>query len=273
MSAATSEQTTETEPSGMINWHRLFGLTLEDYFTGTGYAVEVEKELARKRQLLDILIIRAADRASAHALEAPCDGLEELRAHNLLTYKSLRESLDAWAIEELIGHYVNYRKAFAPQARDEDFALFAVATRQPRALLERLPATPLKPGVQRLAGIGRPVTLIVPRQVERAPRNALWELFSAETERVRDGARHYRWRTNDHLPILSTLYASYQQAGLSMSYTIDDFRRDLALEMLPQLTAEERLRGLPPEERLRGLSDEERARLRKLLKDELDTDD
>lgn len=28
-----------------------------------------------------------------------------------MTYKSLHESLDAWAIEELIGHYVNYRKA------------------------------------------------------------------------------------------------------------------------------------------------------------------
>ena len=26
----------------MINWHRLFGLTLADYFTGTAYQVEME---------------------------------------------------------------------------------------------------------------------------------------------------------------------------------------------------------------------------------------
>ena len=29
----------------MINRHRLFGLTLDDFFSGTGYAVELEKDL------------------------------------------------------------------------------------------------------------------------------------------------------------------------------------------------------------------------------------
>jgi hypothetical protein len=48
----------------MINWHRLFGLTLDDYFTGTGYAVELEKDLARKRQLLDVLVIREPEQAA-----------------------------------------------------------------------------------------------------------------------------------------------------------------------------------------------------------------
>ena len=76
----------------MINWHRLFGLTLADYFTGTSYQVEMEKELARKRQLLDIVIIRAG---GGPPLPEPCDGLEHLRPHNLLTYKSGREALDA----------------------------------------------------------------------------------------------------------------------------------------------------------------------------------
>ena len=52
-----------------------------------------------------------------------------------------------------------------------------------------------------------------------------------------------------------------------MSYTIEDFHRDIALKMLPQLPPEERLRGLPPEERLRGLPPEER--LRGLSKEEL----
>ena len=244
----------------MINWHRLFGLTLDDYFSGTGYAVELEKDLARKRQLLDVLIIRAPVDQAVRPLADPCDGLEGLRAHNLLTYKSLHESLDAWAIEELIGHYVNYRKAFAPETTTEAFGLYAVSTRHPRALFEQVPPTEVKPGVYRLAVIGRPVTVIVPRAVERAPRNALWELFSAEAERVAEGARDFHWQAADHLPILNELYHRYHEAGLCMSYTIEDFRRDVALEMLPELPPEERLRGLPPEERLRGLPPEERLR-------------
>lgn len=33
----------------MINWHRLFGLALIDYFTGTDYDVEVEVDVAHAR--------------------------------------------------------------------------------------------------------------------------------------------------------------------------------------------------------------------------------
>ena len=87
----------------MINWHRLFGLALSDYFTGTEYAVEMEKDLARKRQVLDILIIRG----QGQPLADPCDGLDALRPHNLVTYKSGQESLDAWAIEELTAKWVS----------------------------------------------------------------------------------------------------------------------------------------------------------------------
>ena len=250
----------------MINWHRLFGLTLDDYFIGTGYSVELEKDLARKRQLLDVLVIRGPEHSAVRPLPDPCDGLETLSPHNLLTYKSLHESLDAWAIEELIGHYVNYRKAFAPSDAPEAFGLFAVATRYPRALFAQTSATGVKPGVYRLEGIGRSITVIVPREVERAQRNALWELFSAEAERVAEGARNFRWQAADHLPILGELYQRYRDSGLSMSYTIEDFHRDIALKTLPKLPPEERLRGLPPEERLRGLPPEER--LRGLSKEE-----
>jgi hypothetical protein len=31
-------------------------------------------------------------------------------AHNLISFKSFQESLDAWSLKELVGHYVNYRK-------------------------------------------------------------------------------------------------------------------------------------------------------------------
>lgn len=54
--------------------------------------------------------------------------------------------------------------------------------------------------------------------------------------------------------IINRLIASYRQEGLVMPYTMNDFRKEVALEVMEELSPEERLRGLPPEERLRGLS-------------------
>ena len=75
--------------------------------------VEIEKDVARKRQVLDVVIVRG----TGEALVDPCDGLEDLRPHDLLTYKSGQERLDAWAIEELIGHYVTFNKSTNATAR------------------------------------------------------------------------------------------------------------------------------------------------------------
>ena len=43
-----------------------------------------------------------------------------------------------------------------------------------------------------------------------------------------------------------------------MAYTVEDFQRDVALEALPYLTPEERVKDLKPEERVKGLKPEER---------------
>ena len=84
------------------NWHRLFGLTLTDVFSDTPWRVELEKDLAMQRQLLDVVIIEQTA-LDGVTVELP-DGLDNLRAHNLLTYKSKQEPLDGWALDERIGH-------------------------------------------------------------------------------------------------------------------------------------------------------------------------
>lgn len=84
----------------MLNWHRLFGIGLIDLFTGTSYTVELERDLSLKQQFLDIIIIEQTEGELPTHLP---EGLEPLAKHNLLTYKSLRESLDSWTIDELIG--------------------------------------------------------------------------------------------------------------------------------------------------------------------------
>jgi hypothetical protein len=41
-----------------MNWHRLFGLLLTDFFTGSPCEVELEKDLSKKKQILDVVILR-----------------------------------------------------------------------------------------------------------------------------------------------------------------------------------------------------------------------
>jgi hypothetical protein len=94
-----------------MDWHRLFGLVLSDFFTGSPFVVELEKDLSLKKQLLDVVIVRKHPGFFPEPLP---EGLEELAAHNLITFKSHHEALNDWALKELTGHYVNYRKQVSP---------------------------------------------------------------------------------------------------------------------------------------------------------------
>lgn len=121
----------------MINWHRLFGIFLTDYFTGTPYTVELEKDLSLQQQFLDVVILHKEAGEFDGVLP---DGLDNLKTHNLLSYKSMRESFDAWAVQELIGHYVNYRKQLEGESllSESEFSLYAISTRFPHGLQKQL---------------------------------------------------------------------------------------------------------------------------------------
>jgi len=66
-----------------INWHRLFGLLLMDYFSDRGFSVELEKDLSLKRQYLDVVIVEQRDQEVD--LSGICDGFDNLGRHNLLS--------------------------------------------------------------------------------------------------------------------------------------------------------------------------------------------
>src|SRR5437588_8682341 len=109
------------------DWPRLFGLLLTDFFTGSPFVVEVERDLSVQQQLLDVTIVRRGKGRFAGRLP---DGLEGLRPHNLMSFKSRHEPLDAWALKELVGADVAYRKLVSPSPTnllpDDEFALYAV---------------------------------------------------------------------------------------------------------------------------------------------------
>jgi hypothetical protein len=243
-----------------INWHRLFGLTLIDLFTGSNYQVELEKELSLKKQYLDIVIIK---KTTGQALKKIPSGLENLAEHNLLTYKSLREPLDDWAIEELIGHYSNYRKLVSPSLDKllpaNSFQLYAVSTRYPYKLLnEKSFFKEIETGVFDLTWGTRLIRIIVLSRMSKEKKNALWQLFSGKAAEFAYGDQYYDWRCLSEKAVLNQLYELYQKEGVVMPYTMTDFNKDFTREHIYLLQPEERLKGLPPEERLKGLPPEER---------------
>ena len=248
-------------PETPINWHRLLGLLLLDYFTETPFSVEIEKDLSFKEQLLDVAIFR---RTPGELHKPLPDGFEDLAAHNLITFKSHHGTLDAWAIKELIGHYVNYRKQVSPSFNDllpeTDFRLIAVGVRFPKGLDATLPLVKSVPGVYDLIwGVDR-VRIIVIRELPESDANALLVLFSAQAKRVAEARLRFRIQSPQTSSLVTKILGQYESEGRIMPYTMEDFKREFKRDFIAELTPEERLRGLPPEERLRGLPAEERLR-------------
>jgi hypothetical protein len=264
--------------AALMDWHRMFGLLLTDFFTGSPFVVELEKDLSLQKQLLDVIILRRGRGRFARRLP---DGLDNLAAHNLITFKSHHEALDDWALKELTGHYVNYRKQLspgqAPLLPEDQFRLYAVCSRYPHNLAGAVPWEELQPGVYRCRRGTDVVRVVVAGQLPRAEHNALLHLLSASGEQLGYGAGHYRPQSRETSTLLYQLFEGYQQEGIAMPYTMEDFKRDFLKEhfkdffkdltpaqrreALQDLPAEELLGALTPEQRLEGLSAEEIERL------------
>ncbi|MGH8559730.1 MAG: calcium-binding protein [Methylococcales bacterium] len=243
----------------MINWHRLFGLFLTDFFTDSPFVVELEKDLSSKRQLLDVVIIR---RNHDTPFTAVPDGLEDLADHNLLSYKSLGEPFDDWAVKELTGHYVNYRKQISSKRKrllsEENFRLFGVSTRFPEKLNREVALRRLKPGVYELCRGTDTIRIIVLSEIVDGEHNAIWRLFSYDREVVLQAKQQYQVRQREMSTIVQQLFENYQREKFNMAYTVEDFQKDYVREHLDLLSPDDRLQGLSPDDRLQGLSPDDR---------------
>ncbi len=252
-----------------MNWHRLFGLILTDFFAGSPFSVELEKDLALKQQRLDVVVLRRGPGPFAGQLP---DGLDDLAAHNLITFKSHHDALDDWALKELTGHYVNYRKQCTPRGKpllpETEFRLYAICSRFPQNLANCMALEPVLPGVFTCERGTDRIRVVVAGQLSEKPQNALLHLFSASADKIGYGADHYRQRSLETSSLLGDLFGVYHGEGLAMSYTMADYRREKLIEQLTKATPEERekaLRDLPLEERLAGVSSKEIAAYLKKL--------
>ncbi len=250
-------------------WHRLFGLSLVDFFRGLPVQVELEKDLSLKQQLLDVVIIHK----QAEAL--PCkmpDGFEDLVAHNLITFKSYRQALDGWALNELVGHYVNYRKQVSPSMQDllpeTDFRLFALSVPFPNSLATQTALTQIRPGVYDVCHFTGMVRVVVVHQLPKVEHNALLHLFSARAELLQYGATHYRARSTETSTLLLQLFERYQLEATLMPDELEELTRETVERILRNTPAKELVKGLSPHELLAALSPEMRAVLAQRLKDD-----
>ncbi|KOR32617.1 hypothetical protein TI05_06165 [Achromatium sp. WMS3] len=171
---------------GLVRWHFLLGTTLDHKFGGSGAVLKSEIETTATQQLLDFAIGNLRNYAKNNRV---LDGLDPNADHNIVTYKSHHETLDANAINEHIGYYIGYKKGIE-KLTDKDhsqdtYHLVAVCTRYPETLAQQAGAkwSKLQKGVYKL-DLLLDITIVVTSQVEVTPHNSSWLLFSHDKNRV-----------------------------------------------------------------------------------------
>jgi hypothetical protein len=185
------------EREALRDWHRLFGLLLTDFFSGSPFVLEVARDLSVQQQLLDVVIVRRGRGRFAGRLP---DGLEGLRSHNLLTFKSHHEALDGWALKELVGLDVAYRKLVSPSPSEllpeDQFGLYAVAARFPHNLASLVPWQRAQAGVYDCRWGTDTIRVVVAGELPCEAHNAPLHLFSASPNLIEFGSGAYRRRAD-----------------------------------------------------------------------------
>ena len=254
-----------TNREALRDWHRLFGLLLTDFFTSSPFRVDVERDLSVQQQLLDVTIVRRGRGRFAGRMP---DGLEGLRPHNLMSFKSRHEALDEWAIKELVGADVAYRKLVSPSPSqllpEDQFGLYAVAARFPHNLSGQVPWQHVTAGVYDCRWGTDTIRVVVTGELPQEAHNAPLHLFSASPDLVEFGGRAYRRRSEQTSRLLGQLFEKLREEGFTVSYTMEDFNREYNMKLFLKMTPEERrkaLERLSPEQRrevLQALSPEDR---------------
>jgi hypothetical protein len=237
----------------LFDWHRCFGLIWCDRLFATPHRVETERDTSTQKQLLDLLIVLGEFPDRLRDLP---DGFQTLARHNLVTFKSYHEALDAWAILELLAHYVGYRKSLGVEPLDTDFRLYAVCARRPTELLRAGWLRERSPGVFALPVLGVEIRVIVIALLPQTPNNAMLHLFSADEALVEFGRQHYRPHSSHTSQVIFDLFAKYLGEGIPMGMTLEEYARLSRQRMIQTASMAERLDGITLEERLAGIPPE-----------------
>jgi hypothetical protein len=279
----------------MREWHRYLFLLLRDYLDGTRHTVESEYDVSQQQQKLDILIIRREEKTGdLPDSERPMPDGFALGEHTLISFKSFQETLDDWAILELIHHYVAYRKLASPNPKrllpEDDFVLIAFTARLPENLRQQFPLEEISEGVYNLRVLSLNIRIVVANSLPETEENAMLQLFSASRNIVLNAQRRYRRKSQTTSGLLNELLTLYQDEELmkTIAEELQEIDERVAMRVLPKifpkilpqllpqvptqqildlvphdqllkgLTTEERLKDVPMEDRLKDVPIEER---------------
>jgi hypothetical protein len=145
-----------------------------------------------------------------HFVGRLADSLQGLRPHNLVTFKSHHEALDGWAMKELSGLDVAYRKLVSPSPSEllpeDKFGSYAVAARFPHNLSGQVPWQRVPAGVYDCRWGVDTIRVLVAGELPREPHNAPLHLFSTSRELVGFGWSAYRPRSPNTSALLGELF-------------------------------------------------------------------
>ena len=240
-------------------WHQYFAVILSDFFHGTPFEVETEIDLSKKQQLLDVIVIRKHE---GELNRIPPDGFDNLKNHNLITFKSHQETLTAWVLDELISYYVNYRKQYSNSMLDlipaSEFQLYAVAARFPHSLAKKESLIEVKPGVYDLKYASQNIRIIIIHKLTDSLQNANIELLSDLDEQRKFAVNNFSKHNVETSSTLDNLVKYYQTGERKMPKGIKEINDKLIKTIISSATVDQRLEGLKAEDRLKGLAAEDR---------------
>jgi hypothetical protein len=268
------EPLTPEERKRNRDWHRLFALMLHYRLIDTPLEVETEIDVTKQIQALDILVVR---RSPGEINVTLPDGFSDLAKYNLISFKSIHEALDKWAIRELSSHYVGFRKLVSGSKEyvdENEFRLFAICARSPQKLKRECQLQVVSPGVYYEPAYG--IQIIVVAELPTVPHNSQLFFFAAQQDLLQYGKDQIQGCSDETSRFLNVLLERIS-GDQDMKIDADKWLDEMEDEMLQRMPVNKRLKGLRPEEvfqnfrpedRLQGLRPEDR--LQGLRPEELD---
>ena len=98
--------------------------------------------------------------------------------------------------------------------------------------------------------------VIVARDLPDTENNALIHLFSADPNKVKYGQDHFTQQSPETSTLIQQLVKSYDHEGVTMPYTMEEFREKFKDEFLKSLPDEKRMEGISHEKRMEGIPPE-----------------
>ncbi len=288
-------ETSSTMATESNDWHQLFGVVIAHQTVNLPYTLEVDYNVDRTEQRIDILLRKDDPNAPQPILP---DGFENLRIHNLFSFKSFQETLDLFTIRELLLYGLLYQKMQAPKGQtivpDDDVSLYAVSTRYPRDLfktprLDIVPATGVS-GVYDVWYGPSYLRLIVIQELALEARNANFFLFSSREDQVQYAQSNHRLTLPQYQYFVTKLMARFNPTGGVMPKLAIPTKAEMVREVfndpeqdkavlrellagvpdelrIQDVSTTVRLKDIPVADRLEGLSPNEIEELTKLLKE------